>query len=180
MATQVSVVTAATGAVNFYSTYAAARTAASVGDLIQIWADLTDEQLLLKNKVDIWIAPGRIIKTSNSQILILDNDSSYNSPVEVNITGYGIFINENDKYRCVVISNSGSKVSIECESLEGTGNDPQYDEWATVHIVNASKFYLKCNRIYNKTQKAIYFDNEVDDVNINANIIENGIYTEVI
>jgi hypothetical protein len=168
------VITASTGAVVFYSTYATARTAAGAGDLIQIWADLTDEQILLKDKVDIWIAPGRIIKTTNSEPLIVDNTGGYTTPVEMNITGYGIFINENDKYRCVAISNSGSKVSIECESLEGTGSDPNFDEWATVHIVNASKFYLKCDRIYNKTQKAIYFDNEVADININANIIENG------
>ncbi|MBL0106958.1 MAG: hypothetical protein IPP52_06660 [Ignavibacteria bacterium] len=62
MDTQTSVVTAATGAVTFYSTYASARTAANAGDLIQIWADLTDEQILLKDGDDIWIAPGRIIK----------------------------------------------------------------------------------------------------------------------
>ena len=39
MATQVSVVKGTDGVVTFYSTYAAARSAASSGDLIQIWAD---------------------------------------------------------------------------------------------------------------------------------------------
>ena len=176
MATQTSVVTAATGAVTFYSTYASARTASSAGDLIQIWADLTDEQILLKDGVDIWVAPGRIIKTSQSVPLILDNDTGYTSPVSVNITGNGVFRNSNDKYRCVAIYNSGSKVTIMCDSIEGIGTDPEDSEWATVHIVNAAKFYLTCNKVSNVNQKAIYFDNEVADININADIIENGEY----
>ena len=176
MVTQTSVVTAATGAVTFYSTYASARTASSAGDLIQIWADLTDEQILLKDGVDIWIAPGRIIKTSQSVPLILDNDTGYTSPVSVNITGNGVFRNSNDKYRCVAIYNSGSKVTIMCDSIEGIGTDPEDSEWATVHIVNAAKFHLTCNKVSNVNQKAIYFDNEVADININADIIENGEY----
>ncbi len=176
MATQTSVVTAATGAVTFYSTYASARTAANAGDLIQIWADLTDEQILLKDGVDIWVAPGRIIKTSQSVPLILDNNTGYTSPVSVNITGNGVFRNSNDKYRCVAIYNSGSKVTIMCDSLEGIGTDPEDSEWATVHIVNAAKFHLTCDKVSNVNQKAIYFDNEVADININVDVIENGEY----
>lgn len=128
MATQTSVVTAATGAVTFYSTYASTRTAANAGDLIQIWADLTDEQILLKDGVDIWIAPGRIIKTSNEMPLIIDNITGYTSPVNVNITGNGIFRNSSDKHKCVKIINSGSKVSIMCDSVEGIGTDPEDSE----------------------------------------------------
>jgi len=172
MDTQTSVVTAATGAVTFYS----ARTAANAGDLIQIWADLTDEQILLKDGVDIWIAPGRIIKTSNEMPLIIDNITGYTSPVNVNITGNGIFRNSSDKHKCVKITNSGSKITIMCDSIEGIGTDPEDSEWATVHIVNAAKFYLTCNKVSNVNQKAIYFDNEVADININADIIENGEY----
>ncbi len=176
MATQEAVITQSTGAQTFDSTYASARTAANAGDLIQIWADLTDEQILLKDGVDIWVAPGRIIKTSQSVPLILDNDTGYTSPVSVNITGNGVFRNSNDKYRCVAIYNSGSKVTIMCDSIEGIGTDPEDSEWATVHIVNAAKFYLTCNKVSNVNQKAIYFDNEVADININADIIENGEY----
>ena len=176
MDTQTSVVTAATGAVTFYSTYASARTAANAGDLIQIWADLTDEQILLKDGVDIWIAPGRIIKTSNEMPLIIDNITGYTSPVNVNITGNGIFRNSSDKHKCVKITNSGSKITIMCDSIEGIGTDPEDSEWATVHIVNAAKFHLTCNKVSNVNQKAIYFDNEVADININADIIENGEY----
>lgn len=32
-----------------------------MGDKIQIWANLTNQQILLKDRVDVWIAPGRII-----------------------------------------------------------------------------------------------------------------------
>lgn len=42
MATEVAVITALTEAQAFYSNYAAARSAATDGDKIQIWADLTD------------------------------------------------------------------------------------------------------------------------------------------
>lgn len=176
MATQEAVITQSTGAQTFDSTYASARTAANAGDLIQIWADLTDEQILLKDGVDIWIAPGRIIKTSNEMPLIIDNITGYTSPVNVNITGNGIFRNSSDKHKCVKITNSGSKITIMCDSIEGIGTDPEDSEWATVHIVNAAKFYLTCNKVSNVNQKAIYFDNEVADININADIIENGEY----
>lgn len=40
MNTEASAVTASTGAQTFYPTYASARSAASTGDTIQIWADL--------------------------------------------------------------------------------------------------------------------------------------------
>lgn len=40
-----------------YPTYAAARAASVAGDVIQIWADL-NEQIPLKDRVDIWIMPG--------------------------------------------------------------------------------------------------------------------------
>lgn len=73
MDTEVSVVTASTGAQTFYPTYAAARSAASTGDTIQVWADLYDQLILLKDGVDIWVAPGRIIETSVSETLIIDN-----------------------------------------------------------------------------------------------------------
>ena len=60
MATEVSVRNGSTGAIIFYSTYAAARSAASSGDTINIWANL-DEQILLKDTFNIWIAPNRIV-----------------------------------------------------------------------------------------------------------------------
>jgi hypothetical protein len=174
MATQVSVVTAASGAVTFYSTYSAARSAASSGDLIQVWADLSNEQILLKDGVDIWIAPGRVIETSNSESLIVDNGGGYTSAVNVSITGNGIFRNTNAKYGCIKMTNSSSKVSINCDSLENAADDNTSLEGSNIYIVNASKFHLSCDKISNSNQRAIYFANEVGDININANIIENG------
>jgi hypothetical protein len=58
--------------------------------------------------------------------------------------------------------------------LEATGTDPNETEYATVHIENASTFYLTCNKVTNTNQRAIYFANEVGDININAIVIENG------
>ena len=174
MATEVAVVYSASGVQTFYSTYAAARSAASANDLIQIWADLSDEQILLKDGVDIWVAPGRIIKNSQDMPLILDNDGSYTSAVNVNITGNGIFRNYIKGYSCVTLVNSDSKVSIQCDILEGGETDPAYSDLATVHIENASEFHLTCNKISNTNQRAIYFENEVGDININTGTIENG------
>ena len=53
--TEVSLKAKSTGALTYYSTYADARSAAGSGDTIQIWADL-DEQIILKDGVDIFIA----------------------------------------------------------------------------------------------------------------------------
>ena len=93
MATQVSVLSASTGVAAYYSTYAAARSAANFGDLIQIWADLSNEELLLKDGVNIWIAPGRIIQMSLAKFIISDNDV----PVTSIITGNGIFKNTDNE-----------------------------------------------------------------------------------
>ena len=49
-----------------YFTYADARTASVAGDLIQIKADL-NEQIMLKNGVDIWLIPGVVINSGSSQ-----------------------------------------------------------------------------------------------------------------
>lgn len=174
MNTEASAVTASTGAQTFYSTYASARSAASTGDTIQICADLYDELILLKDGVDIWVAPGRIIETSVSETLIIDNASGYTSAVNVNITGNGIFRNTSAKYGCIKLVNSNSKVSVICNSLENAADDTTSLEGSNIYIVNASKFHLQCNRISNANQRAIYFANEVGDININANIIENG------
>jgi hypothetical protein len=174
MATEVAVVTASTGSQTFYSTYASARSAASSGDLIEIWADLTNEQILLKDGVDIWIAPGRVIKTSDSETLIIDNDGGYTTAVNVNITGYGIFKNTSDKYGCLKLVNSNSKVSITCERMENDAYDNTSFEPSTIYIVHALKFHLNCNSVTNAKQRAIYFENEVGDININADIIESG------
>ena len=57
-----------------YSTYEAARFASVSGDVIQIWADLT-EQIILKNGVDIWIMPG-VELNNTSGVTITDIESS--------------------------------------------------------------------------------------------------------
>ncbi|MBK8981374.1 MAG: hypothetical protein IPM38_03380 [Ignavibacteria bacterium] len=177
MATEVAVITAATGAQTFYSNYAAARTAATAGDKIQIWADLTNELLLLKDKVDIWIAPGRIIQMTDSAPIILDNDGGYTDAVEVNISGNGFLKSINEKYGCVKIVNRDSIVSITCDSMENEGYDPTSLEGSTIYIENCSKFYLNCGKIINSKQRAIFFENEVDDINIKAGLIQSGDYT---
>ncbi len=57
MATEVSVRDIVTGDPIFYSTYSAARSNASTGDVISIHKNLT-EQIELKDGVDIYFDPG--------------------------------------------------------------------------------------------------------------------------
>ncbi len=103
MATQVAVISASTGVRTFYTTYALARAAANALDLIEIWADLTDEQILLKNLVNIWIVPGRVINMTSALANIVDNDGTYTTAVTCNITGYGIIKNNNNSGNCIKI-----------------------------------------------------------------------------
>lgn len=177
MATQVSVLSASTGVATYYTTYLNARSNANAGDLIQVWADLTDEEIL-KDGVNIWIAPGRIIQMSNSKFLILDNDEDYDIPVTATITGNGIFKNVNNYLGYIRIFNKESNISIQCDSLENNAYHSTNFDTATVYVENAAKFHLTCKKIYNSKQSAIYFENEVNDVNIRAATIESGYYDQ--
>ena len=174
MATEVAVINSGSGVQTFYSTYAAARLAASALDLIQIWADLTDEQILLKDKVDVSIAPGRIINMTSALPTIVDNDSGYATAVTCNITGYGIIKNDNNSGNCIKIINGSSNVSIQCDSIEGLGGvgvtgDPY--EGASVLVTNitdAQKFSLICNKVINQYNAAIAFDTVTNGTNKNT------------
>lgn len=186
MTTQVAAISASSGVQTFYSTYAAARAAANALDLIQIWADLTDEQILLKNLVDIWIVPGRVIDMTSELATIVDNNGSYTTPVTCNITGYGIIKNNNSDH-CIKIINGSSNVSIQCDYIEGLGSfgsPGNLYNGASVLITNitdAQKFSLVCNKVSNQYNAAIAFDTVSSGTNKNAvNIKVNRIDTGVV
>ncbi|HMS35003.1 MAG TPA: hypothetical protein PKC91_13055 [Ignavibacteria bacterium] len=188
MATEVSVRSGSTGSIVFYSTYAAARTAANSGDTINIWANLTDEQLLLKDGVNIWIAPGRIINMTSDMPTIQDDGS-----VVCNIFGYGIIKNTydpsstGDHYECIRITNTDSKISIQCDYIEGIGRiyNPSIDanDGYSVFVeglFSTQSFKLQCNKVINKNNSAIVFRNYSDpnpgnEVNISVKSIQSGI-----
>ncbi|MEO6694283.1 MAG: hypothetical protein ABIY50_09970 [Ignavibacteria bacterium] len=174
MATEVAVINSGSGVQTFYSTYTAARTAANSGDLIQIWADLTNEQILLKDGVDIWVVPGRIINMTSALPTIVDNDIVYTTPVTCNITGYGIIKNDNSSGNCIKIINGSSNVSIQCDSIEavgtaGTTGDPYKGASVLVtNIIDAQKFSLICNKVSNQYNAAIAFDTVTSGTNKNT------------
>lgn len=193
MATEVAVINASSGVQTFYSTYAAARSAASSDDLIQIWADL-DEQILLKNGVDITILPGRVLDMTSAMPTIIDNDGSYSDAVTCNISGNGIIKNSytgggssGEHYECIKIVNASSKVLIQCDYIEGIGT--VYDPLSEVNqgysifvegIGSSSKFHLLCNKVINKNNSAIVFSlpseqAPFNDVNIRVQTIQTGI-----
>lgn len=188
MATEVAVIAATTGVVTYYSTYAAARSASNSGDTIEIWADL-DEQIILKDSVDIRIIPGRVLDMSDELATITDNGDAVNC----NIFGSGIIKNsyagpEDNRYECIRISNSESKVSIQCDTIEGIG--AIFDPWVDANqgvsvliegIADTQSFSLVCNKVKNTYNSAIVFGtseegNISNNVFIKAKTIETGLF----
>jgi len=173
MATEVSVKAASTGTVLYYSTYSAARSTASSGDVIQIWADL-DEQIILKDGVDIWIAPGRILDMTGASPTIIDNGVK----CRCNIFGSGILKNSysgGTKQECVKISDDESEIYIECDYLVGLGGTAA-NTWnaPTVSVTNAARFSLVCNQIYSYRNSVVIISN-CDNFYIKSKSVISGI-----
>ncbi|MBK9331098.1 MAG: hypothetical protein IPM96_01540 [Ignavibacteria bacterium] len=172
MATEVSVLDK-DGDVTYYSNYADATTDIINSEiehpLVQIWADL-DEQIILLDGVDIWIAPGVTISNSSGDT-ITDN----NVAVKCNISGYGKLTQTSTSFYAVCnFTNSNSKVSVKCDIIE--------NESAGQACVSSSakKFHLECNLVYGKSHGGVYLNNNnSDDLNINAEKIVTGEITEL-
>jgi hypothetical protein len=59
-----------------YTTYGEAREDAESGDLIQIRADLNEQQIVLLDGVDIWILPGVVVSNSSDATITFQKKSS--------------------------------------------------------------------------------------------------------
>ena len=172
MATEVSVLDKY-GETTYYSNYADARRDIINSEiehpLVQIWADL-DEQIILLDEADIWIAPGVTISNSSGDT-ITDN----NVAVKCNISGYGNLTQTSTGFYAVCnFTNSNSKVSVKCDIIE--------NESASQACVSSSakKFHLECNLVYGKSHGGVYLNNNnSDDLNINAEKIVTGEITEL-
>lgn len=164
MATEVSVRNITSGEQIFYSTYDDARANASDGDVISIYADL-DEQIILKNLVDVYISPGTVIDVTYGRPTITDDATA----CVCNITGGGIIKNSDSESRveCITVSNSESVVNIECDSIEGIGVESNTIEAASINVIAAAKFSLRCNTVFNNYNTAIQISN-CEDLFINA------------
>ncbi|MEO6694281.1 MAG: hypothetical protein ABIY50_09960 [Ignavibacteria bacterium] len=159
-----------------YTTYTTARIDAVSGDLIQIRSDL-NEQIVLKNGVDIWIMPG-VVVNNTSGITIVDVVSGTFQEVHCKIYGEGIIKNTGG-YSGIFINNSSSELSIECDYIEGTSSGTSL--FRTIYISQASRFDLKCNYILSKSvalQLGTFGGgsvfNVVQDANINVLKVETG------
>ncbi|MBK6504652.1 MAG: hypothetical protein IPG02_03085 [Ignavibacteria bacterium] len=153
MATEVSLRDITTGVPVFYSKYEDARDNANDYDVISIYANL-DEQIVLKNLVDVYIDPGTVVNFSGKGPTITDNGEQY----KCNITGGGIITNtysETDKEEYIEISNSASEVNIECYRIENEGDNSSVTGGAAVDIISAARFSLICNRVFSKYNTAI-------------------------
>jgi len=167
MATEVSVLDKY-GETTYYSNYADARMDIINSEiehpLVQIWADI-DEQIILLDEADIWIAPGVTISNSSGDT-ITDN----NVAVKCNISGYGnLTQTSTSSYAVCNFTNSNSKVSVKCDIIE--------NESAGQACVSSSakKFHLECNLVYGKSHGAVFLNNNnSNDLNINAEKILTG------
>ena len=172
------------GSITPYTTYGSARADAVSGDLIQIRADL-NEQILLKNLVDIWIMPGVVIdfvavSPTPQGPTITDN----NTAVTCNIYGMGIIKNTDTttsgRFECIKISNSNTKLSIECDYIEAVGSTVASRSGPCIYIQNGIKFHLICNKVYNKNNVAMWIGSlttPIIDINLNVKLVETGIIT---
>jgi len=153
-----------------YTTYGEARENAESGDLIQIRADLNEQQIVLLDGVDIWILPGVVVSNSSDDT-ITDFDVNSSKEVHCKIYGEGIIKNTGG-YSCVFLDNINSELKVECDSFDtSTGNSD------TIKIVRAKKFHLLCNTILSKgTAINIAFDSQVvvEDINLNISRVETG------
>jgi len=183
MATEVSVLDK-NGNVTFYSTYLDARNAAGNNtgdhDLIQIWSDL-NEQIVLKNGVDIWIAEGVVLNNlvgslTSSFITITDNGQE----CHCKIYGMGIIKSTfagssgSPVYECIKTTDPDTELSVECDYIEGIGGiTTNIIMQPSIFIENASKFHLECNQVINEKTCSIalglqpnFVQNVISDVNI--------------
>ena len=170
MPTEVSVLDK-DGVVTYYSTYAAAREDIINSEiehpLVQIWADL-DEQIILLDEVDIWIAPGVTISNSSGDT-ITDN----NVAVKCNIYGVGIIKNSGSG-NSINISHGNSKLNIVCNFIENSATNVQT---TAVVVTKCEKFHLRCNKVIsNGNGLWIGFNdtNIAEDLNLEIEKLETG------
>ncbi len=171
MATEVSLRDIETGIPEFYSTYGAARSAAGTGDVISIYANLT-EQIILLDGVDVYIDPGTELNYSGDGPTITDNDD----PCKCNITGGGTIKNSysgTTKRECIKISDPSSEVNIECYIIDGVGENNSTLEGSSVDVSAAAKFRLISTKVYNQFNTAIRIS-DCDDVFLNIRTVESG------
>jgi hypothetical protein len=151
------------------NTYGNARINAVSGDLIQIWATL-NEQIILKNGVDIWIAPGVEINNTSGET-ITDKVNSVSQEVHCKIYGFGKIKNTGG-YSCLFLDVVNSEITVDCNSFDtSTVNS------TTIYITRARKFHLFCKSILSKGS-AIYVGypsgNIVEDIRLNIGKVETG------
>ncbi|MEO7357601.1 MAG: hypothetical protein ABIY50_08815, partial [Ignavibacteria bacterium] len=155
--------------------------------LVQIWANL-NEQIILLDEADIWIAPGVTLDRTAATPTIIDNVSgTYTDPVDCKIYGYGKIKNSyinisnpNDRFECIKTINPNTKLEVRCDSISGTGGLTSSQIIApSIYIVNGKKFHLKCNTVINNKTCGIALgfrpnavQYHIDDVNLRVQKIE--------
>lgn len=163
-----------------YSNYADARGDAVAGDLIQIWANL-DERILLKNEVDIWVAPGVTLDRTGATVTILDKEDSNTDPLKCKIYGYGKIKNSytatSARYECIMIISPNTELELKCDSVVGLGSTILTA--SSIHITKGKKFHLTCSKVINEKSSAIYLGatpgnptDTIDDIYIDVEKVE--------
>lgn len=169
MSNQFTLRNRSTGSATPYTTYAAARAAASSGNLIQINASI-DEQILLKNGVDILISPGTTSFNADEFPLITDGGD----PCVCNIYGGGTLRHDYPGQECIMLSNAYTNVSLKCQSIICIGGDTDSISGAAINISNGARFTLECDEILSEYNCAISVTGE-SEIFIECGRIVSGI-----
>lgn len=127
--------------------------------------------------------PGVVVNNTSMQSpakgpTIIDNGVG----VECSIYGLGIiknsFDNDSNRYECIKITSLNTKLSVECDYIEGLGGtSPDTIQGPCISALG-SKFHLKCNKIFNMNNGAVIigsFSNVVSDINLKIAQIITGL-----
>lgn len=171
MATPRTAILKRNGSIYYYDNYGDARTYAVSRDMIIILSNLDNEQIILKDEVDIWIKDGVKINFTSGSPTITDN----NQPVKCKIYGQGIIKNTYNG-NCVYTNHDNTELSIESYTIDGEGSGSSS---ISVYAKQANIFHLSCSKVFSKSWQAIQtgeFFNPglIPNLNLNISKVETG------
>jgi hypothetical protein len=140
-----------------YSTISEALNSAVEGDCIILNTGIYNEQIILKNNIDIYCFPNTTLNSG-----IVDNGTSVTCKVlgKPNINGF----------RAIYLTGQNSNVYIEANDVSGS-----FDTIVVIGTLSSGELTLNlhCNNIRAFGQFLLYCDGGYCNVNIKADIIEN-------
>ncbi len=177
-----------------YTTLGAAKAAAQSGDTVVVAPGTYTENDLLKDGVNWFFSPGAFVNYATTGLQANSNDIVYgifddrsSGPVQCAIGGHGSFNVVSKGYLnlvgTLVITNPNSKVKFSAREIGFAAyhdNAPGIGTRAAVHVQNATRVDVNCDRIFG-ARGTQYDTGTVDDVGdpVTWNDFGSGIYWEL-